>query len=385
MSKSTKTFWLLTVSQAFCLAFGFWFQERVVIANAEWTLQSKQTEQRTTHRSDAKPDVDVSAIAGVPLTADVILESMTIAGVLMFVWTAGLQLIVSFLILSRMFGEHSRQRNKSHEVSVQQAKDLIRTQDTVIFGLAKLAEFRDQETGHHLERIALYSTRLATELMHDPQYRAMVTPTFVWLIGISSALHDIGKVGVEDAILLKDGKLNDEERFRMQLHVKVGGECIRKIEHRLGGSNFLQMAREIVLYHHEHWDGTGYPHGLAGEDIPLAARIVTIADVYDALSVRRIYKSAFDHEECVRIIRDEAGRHFDPELVEIFLKIESEFREIAQRFEKLSRDEVTGTPDEDEPQKNLTPDQEKVLMSVVALSEEASESPQAESLLKMLS
>ncbi len=159
-------------------------------------------------------------------------------------------------------------------------------------------------------------------------------------IGISSALHDIGKVGVEDAILLKPGSLTEAERHRIQVHAALGGDCIRQIERRLGNSTFLSMAREIALYHHERWDGQGYPHGLKAEDIPLAARIVSIADVYDALSVKRVYKDALPHEICVDKIRREAGRQFDPDLVEVFLSIEQQIAEIAERLATLPREEV---------------------------------------------
>jgi response regulator RpfG family c-di-GMP phosphodiesterase len=169
-----------------------------------------------------------------------------------------------------------------------------------------------------------------------PTYRDQITPAFIRLIGISSALHDIGKVGVEDQILLKPGALSDDERLRMQLHTRLGSDCIQEIETQLGTLNFLQMAREIALYHHERWDGRGYPTGLAGEAIPLAARIVAIADVYDALSVRRVYKTAMPHQQCVDIIRREAGKQFDPALVEVFLSIADEFAEIARQFSERS-------------------------------------------------
>jgi putative two-component system response regulator len=145
-------------------------------------------------------------------------------------------------------------------------------------------------------------------------------------------LHDIGKVGLEDNVLLKPGRLNAEERSRMQEHTLVAGDCLREIEQRLGASNFLQTAREIALYHHERWDGNGYPMGLSGEEIPLSARIVTVADVYDALSSKRVYKDAFPHDECVRLIREGAGTQFDPDLVRVFLSIEAEFAAIAVRF-----------------------------------------------------
>ncbi len=196
--------------------------------------------------------------------------------------------------------------------SLQRYGDLLRTRDAVIFGLAKLAESRDPDTGNHLERIAVYSTRLATVLRRNPRYRRHLTPAFVKLIGISSALHDIGKVGIEDSILLKPGQFEEQERLVMHMHAAIGGKCIREIESRLGRSNFLQMAREIAFCHHERWDGRGYPDGLAGEEIPLAARIVAVADVYDALATKRVYKAAFPHGKCVEMIRAEAGKQFDP-------------------------------------------------------------------------
>jgi response regulator RpfG family c-di-GMP phosphodiesterase len=239
----------------------------------------------------------------------------------------------------------------------------------VIFGLAKLAESRDPDTGHHLERIALYSTRIAQAVRRHPKFRDVVTAQFVRTIGISSALHDIGKVGVEDAILLKPGLLTDAERHRIQVHAALGGDCIRQIERRLGNSTFLSMAREIALYHHERWDGQGYPHGLKAEDIPLAARIVSIADVYDALSVKRVYKEALPHEVCIDKIRREAGKQFDPDLVEVFLSIEPQIAEISARLKGQSREQVDlgelfdiahRTP------ARMTPEQEQLLEKTLA-------------------
>jgi len=290
------------------------------------------------------------------------------AALLAFVWICGLQCIVAFLILSRIHGEHSRWQVKTDEEMLRRTQDLLRTRDAVIFGLAKLAESRDPETGQHLERISLYSTRLAAELRKYPKYREVVTPAFVRMIGISSALHDIGKVGIEDAILLKPGKLTNGERYSMQMHSLIGGECLREIERRLANSNFLDMAREIALFHHERWDGNGYPHGLAGEEIPLAARIVAIADVYDALSVRRVYKPALPHTKCVSIIREEAGKQFDPDLVAVFLTIEAQFREIARQFaddssaSKSEQPAAGSTLRTADHRPQLTPEQETLLM-----------------------
>jgi response regulator RpfG family c-di-GMP phosphodiesterase len=264
-----------------------------------------------------------------------------------FLWIGGLQAIVAYLVLTRMHNEHTEKESRSQEVSVARAKELVRTRDAIVFGLAKLAESRDPDTGHHLERIALYSTRLAAALRRDRRFRDVVTPAFARSIGISSALHDIGKVGVRDSILLKPGKLTSDERAEMQTHATIGGECIRRIEQRLGTSNFLGMAREIAYSHHERWDGSGYPANLKGEQIPLAARIVAIADVYDALASQRAYKGSYPHEKCVEMIRKEAGRQFDPHLVGIFLSIEDQFQAISQRFREeptldtdISRGEV---------------------------------------------
>ena len=161
------------------------------------------------------------------------------------------------------------------------------------------------------------------------------------LIGISSTnCTTIGKVGVEDHILLKPGRLDSEERLRMQVHAALGGECLREIESQLGESNFLQMAREIAFHHHEHtgWTGISDPDICLERILPPAAELGLHrhnADVYDALSVRRVYKSAQSHEECVEVIRSEAGKHFDPSLVKVFLSIEADFREIAQQFSSV--------------------------------------------------
>ena len=267
-----------------------------------------------------------------PYWRGMLLTTLPLAAGITFLWTWILSSVGTYLMSSRLnFEESSRKTQQEHD-ALCSAQDLLRTRDAVIFGLAKLAESRDPETGHHLERISLYSTRLATAMRSVPKYQRTITPGFIRLLGISSVLHDIGKVGLEDTVLLKPGKLDAVERKRMQEHTIVAGACLREIEQRLGASNFLQTAREIALHHHERWDGNGYPTGLAGAEIPLSARIVTVADVYDALSSKRVYKEAFPHEECVRLIREGSGTQFDPELVQIFLSIEADFAEIARRF-----------------------------------------------------
>lgn len=261
-----------------------------------------------------------------------IVPSLITAGLVTFAWTCGLFGIAVYMIVSHQHDKMSRKNNQPEVEALKRAQALVRTQETVIFGLAKLSDSRDGDTGDHLERISFYCSSLATAMRQHPEFRDVVNPAFVQLIGISSALHDIGKVGVEDAILRKPGLLTKNEYERMKRHTTVGEECLKEIERRLGTSNFLKMAREIASFHHERWDGRGYPYGLKGEQIPLAARITAIADVYDALSSNRVYKKAYPHEKCVAIIRDEAGKHFDPRLVEVFLQIEGTFRDIAHRF-----------------------------------------------------
>ncbi|MEE8170738.1 MAG: HD domain-containing phosphohydrolase [Phycisphaerae bacterium] len=263
--------------------------------------------------------------------AAALLAGMPAITVVTMSWIVALLTIAVFVVLGRIHQQADAQRLRATTDIMRQTQHLVRTRDSVIFGLAKLADSRDEETGEHLERISQYAMMLAAALRPHAAYRDKVTSSFVRLIGISSALHDIGKVGIEDSILQKRGPLTPDERLQMQTHTAIGAECLREIERRLGTSNFLQMAREIAIGHHERWDGTGYPAGLSGEAIPLSARIVAIVDVYDALKSRRVYKSAIAHEQCVETIRAEAGRHFDPNLVEVWLTIESRFRAIGHR------------------------------------------------------
>ena len=212
-------------------------------------------------------------------------------------------------------------------------KKLQNARAATILGLAKLAEYRDEGTGTHLERIREYAKRLAEEMATIPGYGKIITPDYIEDIFQSSILHDIGKVGIPDAILLKPGRLTDAEFEVIKRHTTMGGDAIAIIESRLEASSFLVMGREIAYNHHEKWDGSGYPQGLEGEQIPLSARIVALADVYDALTSERFYKKAYTHERSKKIITDLKDTHFDPETVDAFLILESEFNTI--REEKL--------------------------------------------------
>lgn len=197
----------------------------------------------------------------------------------------------------------------------------METRDVAIFALARLAESRDPETGQHLERVRTYARILAQEVADVSGLGDTIDGEFIRLIYATSPLHDIGKVGIPDAVLLKPGKLTPEEFTVMKKHAAIGAETLDAAFKKYPRARFLQMAREIAASHHERWDGKGYPCGLRGMEIPLSARIVSIADVYDALTSKRVYKDAFPHDEAVRIIREGSGTQFDPRLVEAFLRI----------------------------------------------------------------
>jgi putative two-component system response regulator len=213
----------------------------------------------------------------------------------------------------------------------ERAIEIMMTRDAAIFGMAKLAESRDPETGAHLERIRNYTRTLATELGNNPKYTDVIDDEFILMIYQSSPLHDIGKVGVGDSVLLKPGKLTPEEFDVMKRHAQIGGDALAATQRwDTTEQNFLSMGREIAYYHHERWDGKGYPKGLKGEEIPLAARIMALADVYDALASKRVYKEPMSHEDACRIILAEAGKQFDPDVVMAFANVEQKFRDIHQ-------------------------------------------------------
>ncbi|MDC7222024.1 MAG: 7TM diverse intracellular signaling domain-containing protein [Spirochaetales bacterium] len=197
-----------------------------------------------------------------------------------------------------------------------------------ILGLAKLAEFRDEDTGQHLERMREYCRILAIALSKREGYCDYITERYIDDLYQSAILHDIGKVSVPDSILLKPGKLNEEEYELMKLHTVRGGEALENIEAKIGMESFLTLGKEIAWAHHEKWDGSGYPKGLKGREIPLSARITSVADVYDALTSERPYKKAFSHKEARKIILEGEGIHFDPLLIKIFLEVEGQLNEI---------------------------------------------------------
>jgi len=216
----------------------------------------------------------------------------------------------------------------------EQTCKFILAKEATIASMAILAEFRDPETGGHIQRTKHYVRLLAQEL--NQTVSAGLSQEDIELLFQSVPLHDIGKVGIHDAILNKPGKLTEAEFKEIQLHTIYGSEAIKRTEAILGSSSFLQYARELAEFHHEKWDGTGYPHGLKGEEIPLCARIMILADIYDALISKRPYKEPLTHEEAFRIIIEGDNRtmpeHFDPTILNVFRRIHLEFKRIANEF-----------------------------------------------------
>jgi len=215
-------------------------------------------------------------------------------------------------------------------------EEIKKTQDATIHSLASLAEIRDMETGLHIIRTRLYVKTLAEKLSTHPDYKDTLTPEAVELLHKSAPLHDIGKVGIPDAVLLKPARLTPKEFAVMKRHPVLGGDALGEAEGVLGESSFLHLAREIAYSHHEKWDGSGYPKGLKGNDIPLSGRLMALADVYDALVFKRVYKPAFSHDVTRRIIIQDRGKHFDPQVVDAFLELEDEFQAIAHKYKEES-------------------------------------------------
>lgn len=216
-----------------------------------------------------------------------------------------------------------------------------RAHEAIVFGLARLAEYRDADTGRHLERVTQFALLLAEELRTRPEYAGVIDERFLEALRRAMPLHDIGKVSVPDAILLKPGALTPAQFAVLKRHPEVGANAIQAVIERSPEARFLEVARDVAHYHHERYDGSGYPAGLAGENIPLAARIAAVADVYDALRTRRPYKEGLPHERALEMIRNASGRHFDPQVVGALLRRERDFAELAL---KLADNECDSDP-----------------------------------------
>ncbi|MEX2188366.1 MAG: response regulator [Pirellulales bacterium] len=219
------------------------------------------------------------------------------------------------------------------------------SRDMTIFALAKLAESRDPDTGVHLERVRSYCQLLTQELRCCPKFHDVIDDEYVRLIYETSPLHDIGKVAIPDAILLKRGKLTADEFEVMKTHTVHGAQTLAAAMSEFPNAEFLRMAHDIALCHHERYDGRGYPRGLAGDDIPLCGRIVALADVYDALTSKRVYKNAMRHEETRAAIVAERAAHFDPAIVDAFLRAEDGFLAIRSQFVESGFDRSRPSPE----------------------------------------
>jgi putative two-component system response regulator len=218
-------------------------------------------------------------------------------------------------------------------------KELAAIQDVTILAMASLAETRDNDTGNHIRRTQYYMELLANYLKNHDRFRGFLSDHTITMLFKSAPLHDIGKVGIPDRILLKPGRFEPHEFEIMKTHCKLGRDAIQHAEDQLGLEvEFLKYAKEIAYSHQEKWDGTGYPEALAGDFIPISARLMAVADVYDALISRRVYKSGMPHEKAVGIIADGKGTHFDPDIVDAFLALQEQFQEVAKRYADSDED-----------------------------------------------
>ncbi|MGF1755418.1 two-component system response regulator [Vibrio makurazakiensis] len=244
------------------------------------------------------------------------------------------------LRLKRAISNLSKHNDLLEEKVKMRTHELESLQGATISAMASLAETRDNETGNHIRRTQRYVKVLAEELLRLNLYKDQLRPESLMALYKSAPLHDIGKVGIPDQVLLKPGKLTEEEFDIMKAHALLGREVIETVEESIDfSSDFLVYAKEIAYCHHEKWDGSGYPQGLKGENIPLSARLMAIADVYDALISKRVYKPPFSHEQSVQIITEGRDQHFDPVLIDIFLTIEDTFKDIADAFRDADVDE----------------------------------------------
>lgn len=264
--------------------------------------------------------------ASIDASASELVQPLFQVGLVMTIAVVGLTALLTVVVVNR-FESTLTTLNTSLAAEVnERTQSLVRTRNAVVFGLAKLSESKDKDTTGHLERIRSYVTFLASQMAkNNPE----INHHYVANLAVASALHDIGKVGVPDSVLLKLGRLNPSERRAMQMHAELGGECLAAIQRQLGDDDFLQLGQQVALAHHEQWDGSGYPRGLQGKEIPLAARIVALADVYDALTSHRPYRPALSHAEAREWIVSHYGTQFDPEVVEAFVAREADFARLS--------------------------------------------------------
>jgi putative two-component system response regulator len=241
----------------------------------------------------------------------------------------------------KMMQDFLRNQNSFLEAEIdKRTREVAAIQDVTIHAMASLAETRDNETGNHIRRTQNYVRVLAQKLRHHPRFSHFLDDDKIIEILFKSApLHDIGKVGIPDNILLKPGRFEPEEFEIMKTHPELGRRAILHAEYELGIEvPFLKYAKEIAYAHQEKWNGSGYPLGLSGDDIPISARLMAIADVYDALISRRVYKEGMPHEKALQIIIEGKGSHFDPDMVDAFLELQDDFKAIAAKYADSDED-----------------------------------------------
>ena len=236
--------------------------------------------------------------------------------------------VETHLRIRRMKIELEKYNLHLEEKVIEKTREIYDSQMATLLALSKLAEYRDDETGHHIDRVRAFCQILAEHLRHNPRYSQSINDTYVDNLFHAAPLHDIGKVGIPDSILLKPGNLTSDEFKIMKTHPSVGAKTLQSVRLKYPKNVFLSMGIAVAHSHHEKWDGSGYPDGLAGEDIPLAGRIMALADVYDALRSKRPYKPAYTHEESCQIILTGEGEHFDPAVVAAFKEVEPTFERI---------------------------------------------------------
>lgn len=237
-------------------------------------------------------------------------------------------------IENKAVADFLRDQNHYLETEVtKRTREISAIQDVTITAMASLAETRDSDTGNHIRRTQYYVLALANKLKTHPRFGYFLSDQTIDLLFKSAPLHDIGKVGIPDRILLKPGRFTPDEFEIMKTHTTLGRNAIEQAEKQLGMKvEFLEHAKDIAYYHQEKWDGSGYPTGKSGDDIPISARLMAVADVYDALISRRVYKDGMPHEKAVAIILEGRAQHFDPDIVDAFMELQDEFRAIAARF-----------------------------------------------------
>jgi response regulator RpfG family c-di-GMP phosphodiesterase len=234
-----------------------------------------------------------------------------------------LMTLLAFIVLAFLKYRNEYLRAKTMSALV------TRTQEGIIGSFCSMSEYRDPETGAHIKRTQHYVKALAVQLRNHPKFKSQLNSEIITLLFKAAPLHDIGKIGIRDHILLKNGRLMADEFAIMKTHPQIGADIIKSVAAQIGWNPFMRLSYEISLCHQEKWDGSGYPQGLSGTAIPLSARFMALADVYDALISKRVYKPAFPHAKAVRMIKEGKNNHFDPDIVEAFEAIHQQFLDIA--------------------------------------------------------